>query len=214
MRVTKKPSGRVIFFFCCKSCKPAYTTYSGKKNYTTIRFFCYAHLQRKKKITRITTYTFTCTAHRMHTAINTPFVDFTLHFSKNSDPHGSSAANKPQGTKERETHPATIIDHHQGGDLQIKKSQSAISHCKNLQNSARKRYPADTKSSTTGRQQKYVENAATQSSVHTNTCLLPNYSFSPLKLKGSEHESKNVHALPYTKHFWHNKIIENNNPSA
>ena len=28
-----------------------------KKNYTTIRFFCYAHLQRKKKITRITTYT-------------------------------------------------------------------------------------------------------------------------------------------------------------
>ena len=57
MRVTKKLSGGVIFFFCCKSCKPAYTTYSGKKNYTTIRFFCYAHLQRKKKITRITTYT-------------------------------------------------------------------------------------------------------------------------------------------------------------
>ena len=50
MRVTKKPSGGVIFFFRCKSCKPAYTTYSEKKkNYTTIRFFCYAHLQRKKK---------------------------------------------------------------------------------------------------------------------------------------------------------------------
>ena len=62
MRVTKKPSGRVIFFFCCKSCKPAYTTYSkknftrrdgffvtriysGKKNYTTYR--------KNKKITRL-----------------------------------------------------------------------------------------------------------------------------------------------------------------
>ena len=76
MRVTKKPYSRVIFFPRCKSCKPAYTTYSKKKkihiltvfllhaftaekkNYTTyskkkklhdLTVFCYTHLQQKKK---------------------------------------------------------------------------------------------------------------------------------------------------------------------
>ena len=83
MRVTKKPSGRVIFFLVVsrvifffavnarnkktvRSCNFFFAVSrvsrltrltAEKKNYTTIRFFCYAHLQRKKKITRITTYT-------------------------------------------------------------------------------------------------------------------------------------------------------------
>ena len=58
MRVTKKPSGGVIFFFFAVSRVSRLTRLTAKKkNYTTIRFFCYAHLQRKKKITRITTYT-------------------------------------------------------------------------------------------------------------------------------------------------------------
>ena len=31
----KKTVTSCIFFFCCKWCKPAYTTYRQKKNYTT-----------------------------------------------------------------------------------------------------------------------------------------------------------------------------------
>ena len=77
MRVTKKPSGRVIFFFCCKSCnffsfavnacnkktvrwcnffffavrscKPAYTTYSEKKKLHDYTVFLLRAFTAKKK---------------------------------------------------------------------------------------------------------------------------------------------------------------------
>ena len=62
MRVTKKPYSRVIFFSRCKSCKPAYTTYSKKKKITppdgffVTRIYSekknYTTYSKKKKITR------------------------------------------------------------------------------------------------------------------------------------------------------------------
>ena len=45
-----------LFFFAVSRVSRLTRLTAEKKNYTTIRFFCYAHLQRKK-ITRITTYT-------------------------------------------------------------------------------------------------------------------------------------------------------------
>ena len=50
MRVTIKPSGRVIFFFCCKSCKPAYTTYSEKKKLHDYTVFLLRAFTAKKKL--------------------------------------------------------------------------------------------------------------------------------------------------------------------
>ena len=50
MRVTKKPYSRVIFFFRCKSCKPAYTTYSGKKKLHHLTVFLLHAFTAKKKI--------------------------------------------------------------------------------------------------------------------------------------------------------------------
>ena len=49
MRVTKKPSGRVIFFFRCKSCKLAYTIYSKKKKITRPDGFFVTRIYSEKK---------------------------------------------------------------------------------------------------------------------------------------------------------------------
>ena len=50
MRITKKPSGRVFFFFAVSRVSRLTRLTAKKKNHTTIQFFCYAHLQRKKKL--------------------------------------------------------------------------------------------------------------------------------------------------------------------
>ena len=49
MRVTKKPYSRVIFFFRCKSCKPAYTTYSKKNKITRPDGFFVTRIYSGKK---------------------------------------------------------------------------------------------------------------------------------------------------------------------
>ena len=86
MRVTKKPSGRVIFFFCCKSCNFFFLAVNAcnKKTVRWCNFFFFA-VSRVSRLTRLTAkkkklHDYTFFLLRAFTAKKKNYTSYNIHF--------------------------------------------------------------------------------------------------------------------------------------